>query len=375
MRIARATQHTPSRIGACTLPVVAHSNTAAALDAVDAQASSSNTITAATMGRTRPTIGNKQQRAKIWAREKTQKREEKDKRKEQRRKKRSRQHDLLRDGGELGEGLEPALQPRTLENTREEEPTRVLEGDAEILRDEADDEFAAHEYREGFSGEPHPDFVPPKVLVTTRPRPSKELFRFVADLISVVPNAFFYPRRHFSVQDICRKGSEQNFSHVIVLSERAKKCNGLILSKLPQGPTAFFKVSNVQVSDSVPGAGRRTEHQPEILLNNFTTRLGRRVGRMLSSLFYSKPAFQGRQCVTFHNQRDYIFVRHHRYIFEERPVDKRKKKVIARLQELGPRFTLRLRWLQDGTFDTKFGAYEWLHRRKQMDVSRRKFHL
>ena len=78
------------------------------------------------MGRTRPTIGNKQQRAKIWAREKTQKREEKDKRKEQRRKKRSRQHDLLRDGGELGEGLEPALQPRTLENTREDEPTRVL---------------------------------------------------------------------------------------------------------------------------------------------------------------------------------------------------------------------------------------------------------
>ena len=51
---------TPSRIGACTLPVIAHSNTAAALDAVDAQASSSNTITAATMGRTRPTIGNKQ---------------------------------------------------------------------------------------------------------------------------------------------------------------------------------------------------------------------------------------------------------------------------------------------------------------------------
>ena len=49
--------------------------------------------------------------------------------------------------------------------------------------------------------------------------------------------------------------------------------------------------------------------------------------------------------------------------------------VIARLQELGPRFTLRLRWLQDGTFDTKFGHYEWFHRRKQMDTSRRKFHL
>lgn len=325
------------------------------------------------MGSGKPAIGNKQQRAKVWAREKKEKRVDKDKRKEGRRKKRSRQHDLLRDGGELGEGLEPVLAPRTLESTREEEPTRVLASDAEILNDERDDEFAAHEYRE-LNGAPHPDFTAPKVLVTTRPRPSKELFRFVGDLISVVPNAFFYPRRHFSVQDICKKGSQHGFSHVIVLSERAKKCNGLILSKLPHGPTAFFKVSNVQVSATVPGAGRSTKHQPEILLNNFTTRLGRRVGRMLSSLFYSKPAFPGRQCVTFHNQRDYIFVRHHRYIFEERG-DKRKKKVIARLQELGPRFTLRLRWLQDGTFDTKFGAYEWLHRRKQMDVSRRKFHL
>ena len=97
-------------------------------------------------------------------------------------------------------------------------------------------------------------------------------------------------------------------------------------------------------------------------------------------MFYAKPNFQGRQAVTFHNQRDYVFVRHHRYIFESKE-DKAKaaappaKRVIARLQELGPRFTLRLRWLQEGTFDTQFGEYEWFHRRKQMDTSRRKFHL
>ena len=47
----------------------------------------------------------------------------------------------------------------------------------------------------------------------------------------------------------------------------------------------------------------------------------------------------------------------------------------ARLQELGPRFTMRLRWLQEGTFDTVAGEYEWFHRRKEMDTSRRKFHL
>ena len=65
--------------------------------------------------------------------------------------------------------------------------------------------------------------------------------------------------------------------------------------------------------------------------------------------------------------------RHHRYIFEEK--EKRSQKsVIVRLQELGPRFTLKLRSLQKGTFDSKAGEYEWIHKH-DMDTSRRKFHL
>jgi ribosome production factor 1 len=87
---------------------------------------------------------------------------------------------------------------------------------------------------------------------------------------------------------------------------------------------------------------------------------------------------------TFHNQRDFIFVRHHRYVFEEGSAsasasattsENGKKKTKARLQELGPRFTLKMRWLQEGTFDTQFGEYEWFHKRKEMDTTRRKFHL
>jgi ribosome production factor 1 len=49
--------------------------------------------------------------------------------------------------------------------------------------------------------------------------------------------------------------------------------------------------------------------------------------------------------------------------------------VKVRLQELGPRFTLKLKWLLKSQFDTKFGDYEWFHKRHEMDVSRRKFHL
>merc|ERR1711971_319872 len=158
------------------------------------------------------------------------------------------------------------------------------------------------------------------------------------------------------------------------------------------GPTAFFKVCNVVTSQNIPNHGASTSHIPELNLKGFSTRLGHRVGRLLGSIFPHDAEFQGRQVVTFHNQRDYVFVRHHRYIFKEKKHNDHEKKlcsemekqeksvalkdrVQARLQELGPRFTLKLRWIQSGSFDTQFGEYEWLHKRKEMDTTRRRFHL
>eukprot|EP00591_Stephanopyxis_turris_P017636 CAMPEP_0195537810 /NCGR_PEP_ID=MMETSP0794_2-20130614/48681_1 /TAXON_ID=515487 /ORGANISM="Stephanopyxis turris, Strain CCMP 815" /LENGTH=333 /DNA_ID=CAMNT_0040671643 /DNA_START=116 /DNA_END=1117 /DNA_ORIENTATION=+ len=258
--------------------------------------------------------------------------------------------------------------PRTLENTREIEKTMVKPDDEEVLADEAEDEFASY----------FADEVRPKLLVTTRPRPSKELFHFIGGLVQLIPNMYFYPRRSYGVKDICKYASNRNFTHVVILSEKSKVCNGMIVSHLPAGPTAFFKVSNVVPSKDIAHHGNITNHIPELVLNGFGTRLGHRVGRFLGSLFPHNAQFQGRQVATFHNQRDYIFVRHHRYVFEEgKDTNKEtgKKKTKARLQELGPRFTMKMRWLQEGTFDTQFGEYEWIHKRKEMDTTRRKFHL
>ncbi|KAF6018680.1 RPF1 [Bugula neritina] len=114
-------------------------------------------------------------------------------------------------------------------------------------------------------------------------------------------------------------------------------------------------------------AGETTSHLPEVILNNFNTRLRLTVGRMFASLFPHDPQFNGRRVITFHYQRDFIFFRHHRYQFRN------EKK--CGLHELGPRFTLKLRSIQKGTFDSKFGEYEWMHKRHEMDTSRRKFNL
>lgn len=264
--------------------------------------------------------------------------------------------------------------------------------DEEVAQDEAEDEFQPF-----FTGT-----RAAKILITTRPRPSKELFHFVGDMMQLIPNTFFYPRKAFEVKAICQHAIEGGFTHVCILSEKSKVCNGMLVSHLPDGPTAFFKVSNVVPGAKIANHGQATTHIPELILNNFNTRLGHRVGRFLGSLFPHAPEFKGRQVVTFHNQRDFLFVRHHRYMFDEKKASAaaaaaasgrgKKKKgkkgsaaaakdaapastIRARLQELGPRFTLKLRWLQQGTFDTQFGEYEWIHKRKEMDTTRRRFHM
>ena len=109
--------------------------------------------------------------------------------------------------------------------------------------------------------------------------------------------------------------------------------------------------------EAIRGHGRATNHRPELILNNFSTRLGHRLGRMLACLVPYDPQFKGRQAVTLHNQRDFVFLRHHRYVFEQR---RQGGDVGARLQELGPRFTLKLMSVQKGTFDSEHGEYEYV---------------
>mmetsp|Transcript_73404 Transcript_73404/g.144058 ORF Transcript_73404/g.144058 Transcript_73404/m.144058 type:complete len:303 (-) Transcript_73404:128-1036(-) len=295
-------------------------------------------------------IKNKVKRTAMYAKYKSQKKKLKKKLREER----------VAEVEALGEAAPPKQIPKTIENTREVDETLVQPDDDEVAGDEQDDEFAKY-----FSNE-----TKPKIMITTRPNCSRKLFPFIGDLMQMIPNAFYYPRGKHMVKPLCQYATNKGFTHLVILTEKQKACNGMLITHLPIGPTAFLKLSSFQAGEKIPGHGRPTSHIPEIILNNFVTRLGRRTGRFLGSLFPHEPQFEGRQVVTFHNQRDFIFVRHHRYIYR-----KEGDKTRARLQELGPRFTLKMKWLQEGSFDTEFGEYEWMSKRKQQETSRRKFNL
>ena len=62
---------------------------------------------------------------------------------------------------------------------------------------------------------------------------------------------------------------------------------------MPLGPTAHFKLSNVKITKDIRRDWREiTDHRPEVILNNFTTRLGHSVARMLAVLFLNASKLQ-----------------------------------------------------------------------------------
>jgi len=236
--------------------------------------------------------------------------------------------------------------------------TMVGPEDDEVAADEAEDEFAKI-----FAGEERP-----RTLITTKIHASAHAYPFVRELLMVFPGSSFYRRGHYSLKRICQFAANRGFTHLMVVGERGREVASLLLVHLPLGPTALFRVTSARLGADIVGHGNPTRHRPEVILNNFSTRLGHRVGRLLGSVFPHDPEFRGRRVVTFHNQRDFVFMRHHRYIFS----DDGKR---ARLQELGPRFTLRLKWVLAGPFDTRLGDFEWFHRGRQLGTGRKRFHL
>uniref|UniRef100_A0A452FRH4 Ribosome production factor 1 n=1 Tax=Capra hircus TaxID=9925 RepID=A0A452FRH4_CAPHI len=183
--------------------------------------------------------------------------------------------------------------------------------DEEVVYDEATDKFVSYFNRQ----------TSPKILITIS-------VRLYDHFSAVIPNSHAYYRRALVLKKLFHIAISRDFTDLIVINEDHKMPNGLILSQLPNGSVAQFE--------------------------------------QCSSL---KKLRRGNDPIvaTFHNQQNYIIFGCHRYIF------KSEKKM--GIQELAPHFTLKLGSLQKGTFDSKYGEYECVHKPWEMDRSRRKFHL
>lgn len=257
----------------------------------------------------------------------------------------------------------PRSTGHTIESLREKDHT-VVEPADDSDNEELKKEFELDEFSDYFNKQ-----YEPRVLITYADNPVTKTRKFGIELARIIPNSLAKIRNRSSIKKMVKSAIRENFTDILVINENNREPNGLVQIHLPNGPTAHYKLSNVRITKEIRRSHTEfTKHRPEVILTNFSTRLGLTVGRMLGSLFHYDPEFKGRRAVTFHNQRDFIFFRHHRYEFS-------KDGGRAKLRELGPRFTLKLRSIQEGTFDTKCGDYDWMitNKRHAMEGRRRFF--
>lgn len=202
----------------------------------------------------------------------------------------------------LGDEAPPKQVPKTIESTREPDETWVQDNDEDVLEDEDLDEFADYfnKVRE------------PKVLITTVDNPHTKTIKFCRELKQSIPGAEFRWRNRTAIKRMVVLAAERGYTDIVIINEDVRKPTGMIQIHLPNGPTAFYKLSSVRYCNKIKKRAKISLHRPEVILNNFNTRLGHTIGRMIASMYHYEPEFKGRRVVTFHNQRDYIFFRHHR---------------------------------------------------------------
>ncbi|KAH8922444.1 Brix-domain-containing protein [Atractiella rhizophila] len=215
------------------------------------------------------------------------------------------------------------------------------------------------------------------LLTTDPPRPIvKEVRQFLKELTGMwggEERVDCRPRKdgRWELKKVCGWAEKRGYGAIVIVGLDKRTVSSLTFSVLPTGPTAFFRLTSVRLSKQIHNHANPTPHPPDLVLSNFSTPLGLTVGMMLRDLFPRvhteedlKKVTQGRQVVYVGCSRDFIFFRRFRYMFEARsefameaskkkekyegvePEDGETEDLRTVLQEIGPRFTLKLRWLR-----------------------------
>jgi U3 small nucleolar ribonucleoprotein protein IMP4 len=125
-----------------------------------------------------------------------------------------------------------------------------------------------------------------------------------------VPNAQAINRGNHRVDELVESCRRADFTDVVVLSETRGMPDGMIVSHLPYGPTAYFTLSSCVLRHDLPECAPASQALPHLILAGLQSKVGRRVARILQAL-YPAPRPDSRRVITFANTEDHISFRHH----------------------------------------------------------------
>lgn len=166
--------------------------------------------------------------------------------------------------------------------TKKRAMKRKAEDDAEAEEDEdeegEEDEEAEEEEAEEQEEQAPVMTGPPRILLTTSPGPTKATYQFCDELKNVFPGGEFFKRpkgRGFELGRVARWAAKRGYHACIVVNEDHKKpsefhvaarldptqltvTDAITLINLPAGPTAYFKLSSVQLSSEIYVSNKET---------------------------------------------------------------------------------------------------------------------
>lgn len=135
---------------------------------------------------------------------------------------------------------------------------------AEANADMDNDPFAAY-----FNSDADPS-VPPKVLITTSPKASRVTYDFCDEIVGIFPGSEFIRRKKgkgFEIGVIAGWAAGRGYGSMMVVNEDMKKpskraisqilgctlmvLDGITMIHLPNGPTAYFKLTSVQLTKDI----------------------------------------------------------------------------------------------------------------------------
>lgn len=199
----------------------------------------------------------------------------------------------------------------------------------------------------------------PRIVITTSRDPSAKLMQFAKELRLLFPNAQRLNRGNLVVSELVATSRANEITDIIVAHENRGQPDGLIVSHLPYGPTAFFNLSNVVMRHDIrdQDLGTMSEAYPHQIFHDFNTKLGQRLSTILKHLF-PVPKLDSKRIMTFVNSSDVVSFRHHVY----ETAGKAKNKDQIELQEVGPRFEMQVYQIRLGTLDQIEADDEWVLR-------------
>lgn len=184
----------------------------------------------------------------------------------------------------------------------------------------------------------------PKIIITTSRDESSRLKQFAKEIKLIFPNSVRINRGNYEIKQLVSSAISNNASDLIILTETRGRPDGMIISHMPHGPTAYFTLFDTVMRHDIPNVGTMSEEYPLVMAHGINSDLGKRVIQVLSALFPPlKDGPRPKRVIGFMSKDQRTIS------FRHMNVKKVEGKVVSK--EVGPRFEMKLYKILRDTID------------------------